>query len=38
MSFILTAVLAVPWFGEAWTARKTAAVILAAGAVVLLSG
>ncbi len=38
MSFILTAVLAVPWFGEAWTARKTAAVILAAGAVFLLSG
>jgi len=38
MSFVLTAVLAVPWFGEAWTARKTAAVILAAGAVALLSG
>jgi drug/metabolite transporter (DMT)-like permease len=38
MSFILTAVLAVPWFGEAWTSRKTAAVILAAGAVALLSG
>lgn len=38
MSFVLTAVLAVPWFGETWTARKTAAAGLAAGAVVLLSG
>lgn len=38
MSFVLTAVLAVPWFGEAWTTRKTAAVLLATGAVFLLSG
>jgi uncharacterized membrane protein len=38
MSFVLTAALAAPWFKEAWTASKTAAVILAAGAVILLSG
>ncbi|MFQ5914048.1 MAG: EamA family transporter [Nitrospinota bacterium] len=38
MSFVLTAAFAVPWFGEAWTAPKTVAVLLAAGAVFLLSG
>lgn len=37
MSFVLTAALAVPWFGETWTGAKTAAVVLAAGAVVFLS-
>ncbi len=38
MSFVLTAALAAPWFGEAWTNAKTVAVVLAAGAVLLLSG
>lgn len=38
MSFVLTAALAAPWFGEAWTNAKTVAVILAAGAVFQLSG
>ena len=38
MSFVLTAVLAAVWFRETWAAWKTAAVLLATGAVVLLSG
>jgi uncharacterized membrane protein len=37
MSFALTAILAVKWFGEAWTKSKTIGVILATGAVFLLS-
>ncbi len=38
MSFVLTAALAAHWFTEAWTVSKTTAVVLAAGAVILLSG
>lgn len=38
MSFVLTAALAVPWFGESWSIPKTTAIILAVGAVLLLSG
>lgn len=38
MSFVLTAALAIPWFGESWSISKTTAVVLAVGVVLLLSG